>query len=95
MTFWPKKRRSQSRRTQAYERNPHSHFYQLFTILPYHFPGWESLDPFIPIEVTKYTEEELDSMIDYYVEKGQVDWLAFPAKAHFPPVCFFLCSTES
>ncbi len=35
-----------------------------------HLLGWETLDPFIPIEVPKFDEGELDIMIDYYVDKG-------------------------
>jgi len=34
--------------------------------------GWRLLDPFLPVEVTPYTEAELDSMISYYIERG---WL--------------------
>jgi len=32
--------------------------------------GWRLLDPFLPVEVEPYTESELDTMIDYYVERG-------------------------
>jgi len=34
--------------------------------------GWELMDPFIPIEVLPYSEAELDTMIDYYMEKRYI-----------------------
>jgi len=32
--------------------------------------GWRLFDPFLPVEVEAFTESELDSMIDYYIERG-------------------------
>jgi len=34
--------------------------------------GWELLNPFIPVEVENYTPSELDSAIDYSIEKGWI-----------------------
>jgi len=34
--------------------------------------GWETMDPFLPIEVPPFSEVELDSAIDYSMERG---WL--------------------
>jgi len=34
--------------------------------------GWEAMDPFLPIEVPPFSEVELDSAIDYSMERG---WL--------------------
>lgn len=34
--------------------------------------GWEIMDPFIPIEVLPYSETEMDTMIDYYMEKRYI-----------------------
>jgi len=34
--------------------------------------GWRLFDPFLPVEVGPYSEEELDAMISYYIERG---WL--------------------
>ena len=31
--------------------------------------GWEAMHPFVPVEVPKYTETELNTLIDYFVEK--------------------------
>ena len=31
--------------------------------------GWSHLNPFVPIEIPSYSKEELDTMIDYYVDK--------------------------
>lgn len=37
--------------------------------------GFEHLDPFVPIEVPNYSEKEIQSQIDYYVERN---WLQQP-----------------
>jgi len=34
--------------------------------------GMETLSPFVPVEVEKYSEQELDTMIDYYLEKRYI-----------------------
>jgi len=34
--------------------------------------GWRSLHPFVPVEVLPYSESELDSHIEYYVERGWI-----------------------
>jgi len=34
--------------------------------------GWRTMDPFLPIEVLPYSEAELDSAIDYYIERGWI-----------------------
>jgi len=34
--------------------------------------GWQTMDPFLPIEVPPFTEVEMDSAIDYSMERG---WL--------------------
>jgi hypothetical protein len=34
--------------------------------------GWDHLDPFIPIEVLPYTQGELDTMIDFHVDKKYI-----------------------
>lgn len=31
--------------------------------------GWVQMNPFVPIEIPSYSKEELDTMIDYYVDK--------------------------
>ena len=31
--------------------------------------GWKTMNPFVPIKTTKYTEGELDVMIDFYTDK--------------------------
>ncbi len=31
--------------------------------------GWEAMDPFVPVEVTPYTEAEVDVLIDYLRDK--------------------------
>ena len=31
--------------------------------------GWHHLDPFVPIEVPAFNPGELDTMIDFYVDK--------------------------
>ena len=36
--------------------------------------GWEALDPFVPIEVPIYSEGELETMIDYYLDKRYINW---------------------
>jgi len=38
--------------------------------------GWELLDPFVPIEVVNYTSQEVQTTIDYYLERK---WLGHPA----------------
>ncbi|CAL8100795.1 unnamed protein product [Orchesella dallaii] len=38
--------------------------------------GWELFDPFVPIEVTNYTAQEIQTTIDYYLERK---WLQHPA----------------
>jgi len=40
--------------------------------------GFEMVDPFIPVEVSNYTEKEIRSQIDYYIDR---QWLQQP-KAH-------------
>jgi len=40
--------------------------------------GFEIVDPFIPVEVSNYTEKEIHSQIDYYIDR---QWLQQP-KAH-------------
>nr|CAG4642504.1 EOG090X05V1 [Evadne anonyx] len=40
--------------------------------------GFEAVDPFIPVEVSNYTEKEIHSQIDYYIDR---QWLQQP-KAH-------------
>lgn len=35
----------------------------------YSFQGWEKLDPFIPIPVSNYNELEMESVINYYVDR--------------------------
>jgi len=42
--------------------------------------GWELFDPFVPIEVHNYTSQEVQTTIDYYLERK---WLGHPG-----------CSTE-
>lgn len=37
--------------------------------------GFQDFDPFLPIEVEKYSEKELQSCLDYYKEKN---WLQRP-----------------
>ncbi|KAK8728946.1 hypothetical protein OTU49_008890 [Cherax quadricarinatus] len=37
--------------------------------------GWETLDPFIPILVSNYNELEMQSIVDYYVDRN---WLQNP-----------------
>ena len=34
--------------------------------------GWRIMDPFIPIEVTPYSKSEMDTMIDFYVDKRYI-----------------------
>jgi len=34
--------------------------------------GWELMDPFVPVEVLPYSEAEMDTMIDYYMEKKYI-----------------------
>jgi len=46
---------------------------------PYHLlgqEGFETLDPFIPIETPDYTDHEASSCLDYYIEKN---WLQRPS----------------
>ena len=31
--------------------------------------GWKTMNPFVPIETSNYTEGELDVMIDFYTDK--------------------------
>jgi hypothetical protein len=31
--------------------------------------GWELFDPFVPVEVSAFSQGELDVMIDFYVDK--------------------------
>ena len=38
--------------------------------------GWETLAPFVPIQVDRYTKSELDVMIDYYVERRYIQDVA-------------------
>ena len=38
--------------------------------------GWEYLEPFIPIEVNSYSKSEMDTMIDFYVEKRYINELS-------------------
>lgn len=40
--------------------------------------GFEHLDPFIPVQVTNYSEKEMHSQINYYIDRR---WLQQP-KAH-------------
>jgi len=40
--------------------------------------GFEMMDPFVPVEVTNYSEKEMQSQIDYYIDRK---WLQQP-KAH-------------
>lgn len=37
--------------------------------------GWDAFDPFIPIHVGKYTSQEVQTTIDYYLERK---WLGHP-----------------
>ncbi len=37
--------------------------------LSFRLPGWEAMDPFIPVEVPPFDDGEMDVMIDYYVQK--------------------------
>jgi len=34
--------------------------------------GWSTLNPFYPVSVDKYTEDEMDNAVDYYLEKGWI-----------------------
>lgn len=34
--------------------------------------GFDDLDPFIPVRVDKYTEKEIESCLDYYVERKYI-----------------------
>jgi len=38
--------------------------------------GWELFDPFVPIEVINYSAQEVQTTIDYYLERK---WLQHPA----------------
>ncbi|ODM95380.1 28S ribosomal protein S29, mitochondrial [Orchesella cincta] len=40
--------------------------------------GWELFDPFVPIEVNNYTAQEVQTTIDYYLERK---WLQHPASS--------------
>ncbi|RXG72618.1 28S ribosomal protein S29, mitochondrial [Armadillidium vulgare] len=40
--------------------------------------GWETLDPFVPILVDKYSEKEFESAVNYYLDRR---WLQHPAGA--------------
>lgn len=31
--------------------------------------GWDAMHPFVPIELPEFTESELDTMIDFYMDK--------------------------
>ena len=31
--------------------------------------GWKTMNPFVPIETSNYTEGELDVLIDFYTDK--------------------------
>ena len=69
-------------RTRPKPRHHHNHWWQRksfqmgpdidavdypFDLLGNH--GWEHMHPFIPIETGNYDREEMDAMIDYYVDK--------------------------
>ena len=34
--------------------------------------GWELMDPFIPVEVNPYSKFEMNTMIDYFVDKRYI-----------------------
>jgi len=34
--------------------------------------GWSAMNPFYPVAVDKYTQDEMDSAVDYYLEKGYI-----------------------
>jgi len=38
--------------------------------------GWEALNPFIPIEVGRYTKAEMDTIIDYHLERNYLQPVA-------------------
>ena len=42
--------------------------------------GWEAMAPFLPIEVGRYTKSEMDTVIDYHVERNYIQ----PAAATDP-----------
>ena len=34
--------------------------------------GWETMAPFVPIEVGRYSKSEMDTVIDYHVERNYI-----------------------
>lgn len=34
--------------------------------------GWEAMAPFVPIEVGRYSKSEMDTVIDYHVERNYI-----------------------
>ena len=34
--------------------------------------GWELMDPFVPVEVNPYSKFEMNTMIDYFVDKRYI-----------------------
>jgi len=38
--------------------------------------GWETMAPFVPIEVARYSKSEMDTVIDYHVERNYIQPMA-------------------
>lgn len=45
------------------------HLFKLMTWFISKFQGFELLDPFVPILVEQYSEKEIESAIDYYIDR--------------------------
>jgi len=66
VAMWGTRLRDQEDALQA-KMVPETQSYYPFALLGQE--GWEALDPFLPMEVGRYTSQELDTMIDYHVER--------------------------